>query len=312
MTALGSDRKNDVLADSVLRAAGMSVDDIKSLGHIFKDAAAQFCDKLRHTAPCSIDVDVSAVEPFDDDSLNRLLHAAGAVTPVRIERWGCTLHIIADHNTVFGVLEALFGAQGNLGTFESQRPLTALERKVADLLFSYVANALNHVFGGSNEMLFRAGDAEDIERFDHATLERDRLFTCALKINIAGKTGYLYILLPRSSHRPMQDAVATFLRRPMAQNDPAWTRKMRQEVSRALIHVEAFIQQGSMTLADLANLELGHVLKLPADAVEQVRLRSANQPLYKCTLGKSGMHFTIKLGDPVNEEEDLIDELVAG
>jgi flagellar motor switch protein FliM len=110
----------------------------------------------------------------------------------------------------------------------------------------------------------------------------------------------------------MQDAVAAFLRRPMDQADPAWSKRMRSEVSRARIELEAFIQQGSLTLDALSKLEIGQVLKLPMDAMEQVRLRAGDQQLFKCTLGKSGIHFTVKVGDPVNQEEDLIDELVAG
>jgi len=113
-------------------------------------------------------------------------------------------------------------------------------------------------------------------------------------------------------HKPMQDAVAAFLRRPMNQTDPSWAKKMRQEVSRARIELEAFIQQGSLTLDALSMLEIGQVLKLPVDAMEQVRLRAGDQQLFKCTLGKSGIHFTVKVGDPVNQEEDFIDELVAG
>jgi len=98
----------------------------------------------------------------------------------------------------------------------------------------------------------------------------------------------------------------------MDQADPAWSKRMRSEVSRARIELEAFIQQGSLTLDALSKLEIGQVLKLPTDAMEQVRLRAGDQQLFKCTLGKSGIHFTVKVGDPVNQEEDLIDELVAG
>ena len=53
-------------------------------------------------------------------------------------------------------------------------------------------------------------------------------------------------------------------------------------------------------------------MHLPKDAIDQVRLRSGNQALYKCRLGKAGSAFTVRITDPVNEEEDLLDELAAG
>lgn len=312
MTMLGSNKKIDVLADNILRAAGMSVDDVKSLSHIFKDAAALFCEKLRQSSPANIDAEIRSIEPLDDAAFEKIVQNAGAIAPLRVGRWGCTMHIAADRTLVFAMLEALFGAQGNLGPFATDRPLTAVECKIAEMIFAHMSDALDRVFATSGQRLFQPGKAEDAGRFDHATLERPRLFTCTIAVTGGGKAGHVHILLPRSSHRPMQDAVAAFLRRPMTQSDPAWTRKMRHEVSRAQINVEAFIQQGTMTLAELAELEIGQVLKLPSEAVEQVRLRSHGQQLFKCKLGKSGIHFTVKVGDPVNEEEDLIDELVAG
>ncbi|UXN66685.1 FliM/FliN family flagellar motor switch protein (plasmid) [Phyllobacterium sp. A18/5-2] len=67
-----------------------------------------------------------------------------------------------------------------------------------------------------------------------------------------------------------------------------------------------------MTLEQIALLKPGQVLHLPKDAIDHVRLRSGNQALYKCRLGKAGSAFTVRITDPVNEEEDLLDELAAG
>ena len=71
-------------------------------------------------------------------------------------------------------------------------------------------------------------------------------------------------------------------------------------------------EKGSMTLEQVALLHVGQILQLPKDAIDQVRLRSGQQGLYKCRLGKAGSAFTVRITDPVNEEEDLLDELAAG
>ncbi len=237
---------------------------------------------------------------------------AAIIAPLKADRWGCTLYVTADATLVFSMIEAMFGAQGNLGSFDLERPFGMLERKISSLLTSHMAAALDQVFSNNAQALFAAGECADAAEFNSEEFERSRLFVCRIDVVAAGKTGAVHLLLPRSTHKPMQDAVAAFLRRPMDQADPAWSKRMRSEVSRARIELEAFIQQGSLTLDALSKLEIGQVLKLPTDAMEQVRLRAGDQQLFKCTLGKSGIHFTVKVGDPVNQEEDLIDELVAG
>lgn len=311
--ALGQNRKNDVLAENLLRAAGLSGDDLKSLAHVFKDASTHFCERLKQGSAAAFDVEAGQVEGADDAAFNEILDKAAVIAPLKAERWGCQLYLTVDAVLVFSVIEAMFGAQGNHGPVDADRPFGMLEEKVANLVAGYLTGALDRVFNtGSDAPLFAHGDCTDAAEFDRENFERSRLFACRIDVAAAGKTGHAHLLLPRTAHKPMQDAVAAFLRRPMDQADPAWAKRMRHEVSRARIELEAFIQQGSMTLDALSALEIGQVLKLPVDAMEQVRLRAGDQPLFKCTLGKSGTHFTVKVGDPVNQEEDFIDELVAG
>lgn len=309
---LGQNRKSDVLAENLLRAAGLSGDDLKSLAHVFKDASTHFCDRLKHGCAAAFDVEAGQVESTDDAAFADILDKAAIIAPLKAERWGSTLYLTADATLVFSVIEAMYGAQGHVGSVDEDRPFGMLEQKISTLLAGHLASSLDQVFAANGQALFTAGECTDTAEFDRENFERSRLFACRIDVTAAGKTGQVHLLLPRSTHKPMQDAVAAFLRRPMNQTDPSWAKKMRQEVSRARIELEAFIQQGSMTLDALSMLEIGQVLKLPVDAMEQVRLRAGDQQLFKCTLGKSGIHFTVKVGDPVNQEEDFIDELVAG
>ncbi|ASV84776.1 surface presentation of antigens family protein [Ochrobactrum quorumnocens] len=312
MTSPDQNRKNDVLAENLLRAAGLSGDDLKSLAHVFKDASSHFCGRLKQGSAAAFDAETGQLETADDAAINAILDQAAIIAPLKSDRWGCKLYLTADATLVFSVIETMFGAQGNLGSFDLERPFGMLERKVSNQLTSHMSAALDQVFMGGGQSLFAPGECMDTAEFNSDDLERSRLFICRIDVVAAGKTGTLHLLLPRATHKPMQDAVAAFLRRPMNQADPAWSKRMRNEVSRARIELETFIQQGSMTLDALSKLEIGQVLKLPVDAMEQVRLRAGDQQLFKCTLGKSGIHFTVKVGDPVNQEEDLIDELVAG
>lgn len=312
MTAFSRDRKPDVLAESILRAAGISVDDLKSLGHVFRDAAVTFSARLKELTPVAVETEVSGMETVEKARIAALFPADGMIVPVKVDRWGSTIHMVADRAFIFSGLEALFGAGANFGGYDAARAFTSVERKVAGTLFTHMAAALDHVFASGDRQMFSIGEPLETGEFDVEKMDQSRLFACGLTIRAAGKTGTVRLLMPRTCHRPMQDAIAQLLRRPSAHSDPAWAKKIRLEVSRARVGIEAYINQGTMTLGEIAQLQPGQVLKLPADAIEQVRLRSGNQALFKCTLGKAGINFTVRISDPVSEEEDLIDELAAG
>src|SRR5690606_27007647 len=227
---LGQNRKNDVLAENLLRAAGLSGDDLKSLAHVFKDASTHFCDRLKHGCAAAFDIEAGQVESIDDAAFGDILDKAAIIAPLRAERWGCTLYFTADATLVFSVIEAMFGAQGNMGSVDADRPFGMLEQKISALLAGHLATSLDHVFAGNGQAngqaLFAAGECIDTAEFDRENFERSRLFSCRIDVAAAGKTGQMHLLLPRSTHKPMQDAVAAFLRRPMNQADPSWAKKL--------------------------------------------------------------------------------------
>ena len=64
MDALPEHKRPDVLAESILRAAGMSVDDLKSLETVFRDLAASF-------AATSLPKAAHAELAADDDNADR-------------------------------------------------------------------------------------------------------------------------------------------------------------------------------------------------------------------------------------------------
>ncbi|MGH7002932.1 MAG: FliM/FliN family flagellar motor switch protein, partial [Alphaproteobacteria bacterium] len=207
---------------------------------------------------------------------------------------------------------AMFGAGAGYDKDIPAKPLTTVDIGVARQIFADMTTALDLMFSGGGEPLFQIGDLVQSAHLAPGSVAETRMICCTVALKAAGGSGQISILLPRSSFRPMQDAIARLLRRPAHHLDPSWAKKLRLEVSRAHIQVEAYVQQGSMSLEQIALLAPGQVLHLPKDAIDQVRLRSGDQALYKCRLGKAGSAFTVRLTEPINEEEDLLDELAAG
>jgi flagellar motor switch protein FliM len=312
MDADTEQKRPDVLAESILRAAGMSVDDLKSLETVFRELAASFGARVAAQTDVPVSAEFVSIGSLEKDDISTTLSRTGLVGMVPVSKWGSRLLLAADRNFVDCGIEALFGAGDSLEMGAALRPLTAVDLGIARQVFADVTASLDHMFSGGVESLFQIGDLVEAAHLAPGTVAETRMICCAIALKAAGRSGQILILLPRSSFKPMQDAIARMLRQPAHHSDPTWAKKLRLEVSRARIDVEAYLQQGSMTLEQIALLKPGQVLHLPKDAIDQVRLRSGNQALYKCRLGKAGNAFTVRITDPVNEEEDLLDELAAG
>ncbi|CAN7699206.1 FliM/FliN family flagellar motor switch protein [Phyllobacterium sp. LjRoot231] len=305
-------KRPDALAENILRAAGLSVDDLKSLETVFRDLAASFGARIAAQTDVAVGAEFVRIESLEKDAIGETLLQSGLVGMVPVAKWGSRLMLAADRSFVDCGIEALFGSGASHDTGAAKRSLTSVDLGIARQIFSDVTASLDHMFSGGGESLFQIGDLVEATHLAPGTVTETRMICCTIALKAAGRSGQILILLPRSSFRPMQEAIARLLRQPAHHSDPTWAKKLRLEVSRARIDVEAYLQQGSMTLEQITLLQPGQVLHLPKDAIDQVRLRSGKQALYRCRLGKAGSAFTVRITDPINEEEDLLDELAAG
>jgi len=305
-------KRPDVLAESILRAAGLSVDDLKSLETVFRELAASFGGRFSGQTDIAVNAELAEVKTLEKDAIVGALQQSALICLVPVSKWGSRLVLAADRSFLDFSTEALFGSSASADTANSARPLTSVDLGVARQVFADVTASLDHMFASGAEPLFQIGELLEAAHLPSNSVTETRMICCVVTVKAAARSGQIRVLLPRSSFKPMQDSIARMLRQPAHHSDPAWAKKLRLEVSRARIDVEACLQQGSMTLEQIALLHVGQILQLPKDAIDQVRLRSGHQALYKCRLGKAGNAFTVRITDPVNEEEDLLDELAAG
>jgi len=300
------------LAEQILRAAGLSSDDLMAFQHVFRDAASNLCTRLGLYTATPFIADVQTLETLKTTDLIASLGSDTLVAMLSADHWGGDVLFVLEANLINMVTDAFFGSGDPGAEKRNGRPFSPVEITVGEKFAQCLAAAMNDIFGTGDTTLFELKNLIPVRQFDAEDFTHARMFCCEMTFAFAATTTQLRILLPRSCHRPIQEAVTRMLRTPSNRSDPLWARRLRQEVSRAHIDLEAYTVQGSMTLKNLSELSVGQILPLPASMVNQVRLRSGEKPLYKCSLGKIGMNFSVRVSDFVDEEEEMIDELVHG
>ena len=304
------EKKKDVLAEHILRAAGLSSDDLMSFQHVFGDAATNLSARLAQYTSATFTIEVKSLDTLKADALPQIISGDTLVVRFEADQWGGDVLFVLDANLVSVVTDAFFGAPEPAILNRNGRPFSAVETRTGQTLAKVLSLAMDDVFGNGDGTLFNYKETTDAQQFDMEEFQQLRMFSCVLSFKSGEVETTLTLLMPRSCHRPIQEAVTRVLRAPSTRTDPLWAKRLRQEVSRAHVAIEAYIIEGSMTLNDLMHIEVGQVLPLPANAVKQVRLRSGDKPLYKCSLGKVGSNFSVRVTDPIDEEEEMYDELV--
>lgn len=214
--------------------------------------------------------------------------------------WGTSVGLQFDRGFIANVVEALFGggdAEPAEAAEASSGPLTALERRIAEVVAVQASEALGVGFADGLPSAFR---------FDRVQLKPDLAFlgrpnasvmVASLTLKTLGRTADIDVLVSRAALDGFVDRLAVLPADEPENSDPRWSERLEGQVSRAPMALSAVVALDTMTLGALAGLELGQVLLLPRDAAADVRLVCEGRELFRCDLGQSTGHFTVRIGE---------------
>ncbi|RYB03040.1 FliM/FliN family flagellar motor switch protein [Lichenibacterium ramalinae] len=212
--------------------------------------------------------------------------------------WGTTVGLLFDRTFVSTVVEALFGGGDELDA-ASEGPLTAVERRIAEVVAMQASEALKVGFA---EVLPSAFPFDRVQaKPDLAFLGRPNaaVVVATLRLKTLGQVAEIDLLVARAALDGFVDQLAVLPADEPANTDPRWSERLESQLSRAPMSLSAMVELDRMTLGALAALQVGQLLTLPRDAATDVRLVCEGRTLFRCDLGQSAGHYTVRVDEPV-------------
>ena len=213
--------------------------------------------------------------------------------------WGTGIALQFDRAFVAIVVEALFGGDDGDGGEAPAGPLTAVERRIAEVVAVQASDAL------------RAGFADVLPSsfpFERVQLKPDLAFlgrpnaavvVATLTLTALGRTAGVDLLVARAALDGFAERLAVLPADEPENTDPRWSERLEGQVSRAPMALSAVVDLERMTLGALAGLKVGQTLALPRDAAHDVRLVCEGRDPFRCDLGQSGGRYTVRVDEPV-------------
>jgi flagellar motor switch protein FliM len=217
--------------------------------------------------------------------------------------WNTAVGLQFDRAFIASVVEALFGGgeaeAAEAAAAAADGPLTALERRIAEVVAMQAAEALEAGFAGLMPSAFRLDRVQP--KPDLAFLGRPgaAVAVATLTLRTLGRTAAIDLLVARAALDGFADRLAVLPADEPENADPRWSERLEGQVSRAPMALSAVVALDPMTLGALAGLRPGQVLPLPRDAATHVRLVCEGRELFRCDLGQSTGHFTVRIDEAV-------------
>jgi flagellar motor switch protein FliM len=213
--------------------------------------------------------------------------------------WGTAIVLQFDRSFVASVVEALFGGDDEAEEAPQTGPLTAVERRIAEVIGVQASDALK---AGFTDVLPSSFPFERVQpKPDLALLGRPNAIAvvATLTMKTLGRTAEIDIIVARAALDGFADRLAVLPADEPENTDPRWSERLEGQVSKAPMTLSAVVALDRMTLGALAALEIGQVITLPRDAPHDVRLICEGRELFRCDLGQSADHLTVRIDEPV-------------
>lgn len=209
--------------------------------------------------------------------------------------WDSRLLFLADRGFIFTLTEILFGGDGSEPPYGEQRAFSAIETSVARAVLSEAAQAFRASLAPVAPI---ALEFERVEtRMEFAVIERrtNPSVVATLGLTALGRGGELQVVIPQSALNSVRQTLGQPKGPKEATADPGWSQRMQSEIRNTDVTLTAILDEQRLSLAAVAGLRVGQVLRLDAGLRSRIRLECNNRPLFWCEIGQADGAYTLRV-----------------
>ncbi len=297
--------------ERLLDAGGMSVERMPLLHVIFDRMLTQCSESLRSL--CSSPA-IFTLKSTRSDRMGEILAAFEGRVVVAIFQaatWDSRIIVGCDHSFLFSMIEALFGGEGNEPWTKEDRSLSNIEMRVAQAIFDRVAKSMQASFAAVVETTLKFETLET--RMDFAVIAPRNTFAIitTIGLQILDRVGEMFVVLPQPALNAIRQNLTHDAAKDVVTRDPRWVRQMQNEITKSEVTVRGVIEEYQFTLADIAALKVGQIMHLQATTRTRVKLECNSQALFWCQLGQAEGHYTLRVDEVVDKEQEFMDDILA-
>lgn len=227
-------------------------------------------------------------------------------------QWDSKIVVGIDRRFIFSLIDAAFGGDGSMSPFESDRPFTSLEARLARSVFNIVIDELEELLDPITPVSF---DLEKLEtKLDFQILGQTDIPVIAVQIlfQILDNGGRMFMIVPQAALHPIRKVLERTRALDGTSVDPEWQKKMQDGLASSHMLLEGVLDGPDMTLDQIAALEPGQILRLNVDTKSLIPLECQDERIFMCKLAQTKGQFALVVEQPVDREKELVADLISG
>jgi len=206
--------------------------------------------------------------------------------------------VTVDSPMIYSIVDVLLG--GRRGTVPMRiegRPYTTIEASLVERLIRLLLQDLSNAFAPITDVNFRFERMETNPRFAAIARPGNACIVFKMRIDMEDRGGTIEFLIPYATLEPARDLLLQMFMGEKFGRDSIWEGHLAREIWVTDVDLEAVLEEQTVSLNYVANLEVGSVLKLRSRPDSIVTLRCGTVPMLRGKVGQRGDNLCIQVDE---------------
>jgi flagellar motor switch protein FliM len=306
---LGFDVNADQMQDksgvrAIINSALVSYERLPMLEIVFDRLVRLMTTSLRNFTSDNVEVSLDSITSIRfGDYLNSIpLPAILAVFHAEeLDNYGL---FTVDSNLIYSIVDVLLGGRRGSSAMRIEgRPYTTIERTLVQRMIEVILADMRAAFEPLAPVNFTLDRLETNPRFAAIARPANAAILVKLRIDMEDRGGRTELLLPYATLEPIRKLLLQQFMGEKFGRDSIWESHLATELWSTKVDIEAILDEQSMPISQVRNLEVGQTLMLGATPDSKIHLRCRGVPLLTGRMGRVGTSVAVKVDEAVERTD---------
>jgi flagellar motor switch protein FliM len=289
---------------AIINSALVSYERLPMLEIVFDRLVRLMTTSLRNFTSDNVEVSLDSITSIRfGDYLNSIpLPAILAVFHAEeLDNYGL---FTVDSNLIYSIVDVLLGGRRGSSAMRIEgRPYTTIERTLVQRMIEVIMQDMRAAFEPLAPVDFTLDRLETNPRFAAIARPANAAILVKLRIDMEDRGGRIELLLPYATLEPIRKLLLQQFMGEKFGRDSIWESHLATELWSTRIDIEAILDEQTMPLHKVMNLEVGQTLMLGASPDSRVELRCRGVPLLTGRMGRVNSNVAVRVDDAIERTD---------
>ncbi len=289
---------------AIINSALVSYERLPMLEIVFDRLVRLMTTSLRNFTSDNVEVSLDSITSIRfGDYLNSIpLPAILAVFHAEeLDNYGL---FTVDSNLIYSIVDVLLGGRRGSSAMRIEgRPYTTIERTLVQRMIEVIMQDMRAAFEPLAPVDFTLDRLETNPRFAAIARPANAAILVKLRIDMEDRGGRTELLLPYATLEPIRKLLLQQFMGEKFGRDSIWESHLATELWSTKIDIEAILDEQTMPLHKVMNLEVGQTLMLGASPDSRVELRCRGVPLLTGRMGRVNSNVAVRVDEAIERTD---------